>query len=78
MDSTKVTVFYNKSCNTVEDLKDGDYFVSTDEYNEQTLYLYVNKDCIIDIEKGIEIEPTYFELDDEIEIVKKMNITVEE
>ena len=73
----KVIVNYDTSHDTVGDLQDGDYFVQTDEYDEQILYLYVNENCIIDIEKGIEIEPTYFEDDDEIEIVKKVNITVE-
>lgn len=76
-EKTKTIVNYDTSHDTVGDLQDGDYFVQTDEYNNPCLFLYVNENCIIELETGIAIEPTYFEDDDEIEIVKKVNITVE-
>lgn len=77
-EKTKVIINYDTNYDTVGDLQDGDYFIQKDDCNSSCLFLYVNENCIIELETGTKIEPTYFGDCDEIEIVKKINITVEE
>ena len=77
-EKTKVAINYDTGYDTVEDLQTGDYFIYTDGNAEPTLHLYINEKCIIDVEEGALIEPTYFNDYDEIKIIEKVNITIEE
>lgn len=77
MENTKVTVDYNCKYNTFKTLQCGDYFTATDSYGVH-LFLYIDDNCIISVEDGDKVDKDYFAPDDEIRIVRKLKITIEE
>lgn len=77
MANTKITVDYNCKYNTFKTLQCGDYFTATDTYGTY-LFLYIDDDCIISVNEGDKVDKDYFAPDDEIRIIKKLKITIEE
>lgn len=77
MENTKITINYNYKHDVFKTLQCGDYFTLKNEYGTH-LYLYIDDDCIMNIEEGIKVYKNYFAQDDEIKIVRKLKITIEE
>lgn len=77
MENTKVTVDYNYRYDAFKTLECGDYFTAKNEYGTY-LYLYIDDDCIINIEEGGKIDRDYFSTYEEIRIIKKLKIIIEE
>ena len=77
MTNTKVTVDYKYRYDNFKTLECGDYFTAKNEYGTH-LYLYINDDCIMNIEEGIQLYRDYFSTYEEIRIIKKLKISIEE
>lgn len=77
MTNTKVTVDYNYRHDAFKTLECGDYFTAKNEYGTY-LYLYINDDCIMNVEEGIQVYRDYFSTYEEIRIIKKLKIIIEE
>lgn len=77
MKNTKITVDYNYRYDIFKNLQCGDYFTLKNEYDAD-LYLYIDNDCIINIEEGARVDRNYFLSYEEIRIVRKLKIIVEE
>ena len=78
MESTKVIVDYNDNYDALKNLQSGNFFIAKNGYGEISLFLYIDNDCIIDVEKGDKVDETYFSQYEGINILKKIKITIEE
>ena len=78
MESTKVIVDYNNDYDALKNLQSGNFFIAKNEYGEISLFLYIDNDCIIDIEEGTKVDKDYFSQYEGINILKKIKITIEE
>lgn len=78
MRTTKTEIKFFISFKTINNLSEGDYFIVSSK-NLSALFLFVNKNCIIDMDTGKQITFNKIGIGelDEIEIVKKVTITVE-
>lgn len=77
MKDTQVTVDYNYRHDAFKTLECGDYFTTKNEYGTY-LYLYINDNCIINVEEGTQVDRDYFSTYEEIRIIKKLKIMIEE
>lgn len=77
MEKQKVTINYNCKYDAFKFLQCGNYFVAKDKYGS-CLFLYIDDNCIINIEEGGKVDKDYFSQFEEIEIIKKLKITIEE
>ena len=77
MENTKVTVDYNYMHDTFKDLQCGDYFTTKNEYGTY-LFLYIDDNCIINIEEGGKVDRSYFLHYESIKRLNKVKIIVEE
>nr|DAD87220.1 MAG TPA: hypothetical protein [Siphoviridae sp. ctuUw41] len=78
MKNTQITVDCNNLHEPLENLQSGDFFLAKDDYDDIFMYLYIDNDCIIDIEEGTKVDKDYFSQYEEIRIVKKLKIIAEE
>lgn len=78
MKNTQITVDCNNLHEPLENLQSGDFFLAKDDYDDIFMYLYIDNDCIIDIEEGTKVNKDYFSQYEEIRIVKKLKIIAEE
>lgn len=76
MDDTEVTIDFTNFKNTTKDLKQGNYFLEKDDTDN--LYLYINKEYIINVKTGEDFDLKDFDNEEEIKILKKVKIIVEE
>ena len=78
MKTTKTEINFFRNFKTVNNLSNGDYFIIRSK-NLIALFLFANENCIIDMDTGKPINLDKIGIDelDEIEIVKKITITVE-
>lgn len=78
MKTTKAKIKFFRNFKTINNLSNGDYFIIRSE-NLIALFLFANENCIIDMDTGIQINLDEIGIDelDEIEIVKKITISVE-
>ena len=76
MEDTQVTIDFINFKNTIKDLKQGNYFLEKD--NPNNLYLYINKKYIINVKTGEDFDLGDFDEQEEIKILKKVKITIEE
>ena len=76
MENTQVTIDFINFKNTIKDLKQGNYFFEKDD--SDNLYLYINKKYIINVKTGEDFDLEDFDNEEEIKILKKVKITVEE
>lgn len=76
MEDTKVTIDFTNFKNTIKDLKQGSYFLEKD--NPDYLYLYINKKYIINVKTGEDFDLEDFDNEEEIKILKKVKIIIEE
>ena len=77
MKNTKITVDYKYRHDAFKTLECGDYFTAKNEYGTY-LYLYIDDDCIINVEEGIKVYRDYFSTYEEIGIIQKLKISIEE
>ena len=71
MDDTEVTIDFTNFKNTIKDLNKGNYFLVKNELD--VLYLFINKKYIINVKTGED-----FDNEEEIKILKKVKIIIEE
>lgn len=76
MEDTKVTIDFTNFKNTIKDLKQGNYFLEKDD--PDNLYLYINKKYIINVKTGDDFDLEDFDNEEEIKILKKVKIIIEE
>lgn len=76
MEDTKVIIDFTNFKNTIKDLKQGNYFLEKDD--PDNLYLYINKKYIINVKTGDDFDLEDFDNEEEIKILKKVKIIVEE
>lgn len=76
MENTQVTIDFTNFKNTTKDLNKGNYFI--EENDLDSLYLFINKKYIIDVETGEDFDIDDFDNVEKIKILKKVKITVEE
>lgn len=76
MESTQVIIDCTNFKNTIKDLNKGNYFIAKDDPNN--LYLFINRKYIINVGTGEDFGSRDFDSDEEIKILKKVKITVEE
>lgn len=76
MEDTKVIIDFINFKNTMKDLKQGNYFFEKDD--SDTLYLYINKKYIINVKTGEDFDLEDFDNEEEIKILKKIKILIEE
>ena len=77
MRNTKVIVDKSNAQNYFSDLQQGDYFVVADEYGDWFLYLYIDTNCIINVEDGEKVDTDFFSQFNEIKLIKEIKITIE-
>ena len=75
MENTQVIIDFTNFKNTIKDLKQGNYFLKKDDTDN--LYLYINKEYIINVKTGEDFELEDFDNEEEIKILKKVKITTE-
>lgn len=71
MEGTEIVINFAKAAEITKELHNGDYFFATDEFNRPSLFLFVNENCIIDMETTEEYDI------EEIKVFKKVIITTE-
>ena len=76
MENTQVIIDFINFKNTMKDLKQGNYFFEKDD--SDTLYLYINKKYIINVKTGEDFDLEDFDNEEEIKILKKIKILIEE
>ena len=76
MEDTQVTIDYINFKNTIKDLKQGNYFFEKDD--SDNLYLYINKKYIINVKTGEDFDLEDFDNGEEIKVLKKIKILIEE
>lgn len=76
MDDTEVTIDFTNFKNTIKDLKQGNYFLVKNELD--VLYLFINKKYIINVKTGEDFDLEDFDNEEEIKILKKVKIIIEE
>lgn len=76
MEDTQVTIDFINFKNTIKDLKQGNYFFEKDD--SDNLYLYINKKYIINVKTGEDFDLEDFDNEEEIKILKKIKILIEE
>lgn len=76
MENTQVIIDFTNFKNTIKDLNKGNYFLEKD--NPNNLYLYINKKYIINAKTGEDFDLGDFDEQEEIKILKKVKIIVEE
>lgn len=76
MENTQVTIDFINFKNTIKDLKQGNYFFEKDD--SDNLYLYINKKYIINVKTGEDFDLEDFDNEEEIKILKKVKIIIEE
>lgn len=77
MENTKITVDYNNRYDAFTNLQCGDCFTTKNEFGA-SLFLYIDNDCIIDVEEKEKVDRDYFSQYEEIRIIKKLKIIIEE
>lgn len=77
MENTQVTINYNCKYDAFKLLQSGNYFIATDKYGS-CLFLYMDDNYIINIEEGGRVDKDYFSQFEEIKIIRKLKITIEE
>lgn len=76
MNDTEVTIDFTNFKNTIKDLNKGNYFLVKNELD--VLYLFINKKYIINVKTGEDFDIEDFDNEEEIKILKKVKIIVEE
>ena len=76
MEDTKVIIDFINFKNTIKDLKQGNYFLEKDD--SDNLYLYINKKYFINLKTGEDFDLEDFDNEEEIKILKKVKIIIEE
>lgn len=76
MDDTEVTIDFTNFKNTIKDLNKGNYFLVKNELD--VLYLFINKKYIINVKTGEDFDLEDFDNEEEIKILKKVKIIIEE
>lgn len=76
MDDTEVTIDFTNFKNTIKDLNKGNYFLVKNELD--VLYLFINKKYIINVKTGEDFDNEDFDNEEEIKILKKVKIIIEE
>lgn len=76
MEDTQVTIDFINFKNTIKDLKQGNYFFEKDD--SDNLYLYINKKYIINVKTGEDFDLEDFDNGEEIKVLKKIKILIEE
>lgn len=77
MKNTQITVDCNNLHEPLENLQSGDFFLAKDDYDDIFMYLYIDNDCIIDMETIEEYDIEDFNELEEIKVFKKVIITTE-
>lgn len=77
MEGTEIVINFAKAAEITKELHNGDYFFATDEFNRPSLFLFVNENCIIDMETTEEYDIEDFNELEEIKVFKKVIITTE-
>lgn len=77
MEGTEIVINFVKAAEITKELHSGDYFFATDEFNRPSLFLFVNENCIIDMETTEEYGIEDFNELEEIKVFKKVIITTE-
>lgn len=75
MENTQVIIDFTNFKNTIKDLKQGNYFLEKDDTDN--LYLYINKEYIINVKTGEDFDLEDFDNEEEIKVFKKVIITTE-
>ena len=78
MKNTQITIDCNNLHEPLKNLQSGNFFIAKNEYGEISLFLYIDNDCIINVETGEDFDTDDFDECEEIKILKKVKITVEE
>lgn len=76
MENTQVAIDFTNFKNTIKDLNKGNYFL--EKGNPNNLYLYINKKYIINVKTGEDFDLGDFDEQEEIKILKKVKIIIEE
>ena len=71
-----ITIDFINFKNTIKDLNKGNYFLVKNELD--VLYLFINKKYIINVKTGEDFDLEDFDNEEEIKILKKVKIIIEE